>query len=206
MLLLHDPHYDPASPNCLSSDRILSAARSIVDLMYKLTSTSYDLLLLDHSCSFCWFVAAVALIRFLKTRILAGDEAEASRVTQEIQVIRFMMSSLGARTIVGLRQNLMLDSMFESEIQPLIDKVIPPATVQEAPSTGTPFGHATPFTDSSLHSPKGRRHVVLGACLASDFVHGDTGGEFRQRHRSRNTVNVEDTQIRDYLRHAAHPS
>jgi len=130
-LLLHDPHAVPDSPNCLSSTRMLSAARSILDLVYKLTATSYDLLLLDHACSFCWFVAASALIRFLKGKIIAGDEVETSRLTAELQVIRFMMSNLGTRTITGLRQNMILDEIYNSEVQPLIDAALHTHSAEE---------------------------------------------------------------------------
>ncbi|KAG8894237.1 hypothetical protein FRB99_001396 [Tulasnella sp. 403] len=143
MLLLHDPHARPESPNCLSAERMLTSARAILDLIYKLTATSFDLLLLDHSCSFCWFVCATALIRFLKAKMIAGDEVETTRLTNEIQVVRFMLSNLGSRTIVGrkssasdnsvaivtdvvnkVRQNIILDEMYQAEVQPLIDKVV----------------------------------------------------------------------------------
>lgn len=88
MILLHDPHADIGSPNCLSSSRILAATRSILELIYKLCGTTYDLIYLDHSCSFCWFVAGASLIRFLKAKMRIGDEAEVNRITQELGVVR----------------------------------------------------------------------------------------------------------------------
>ncbi|KAG9009730.1 hypothetical protein FRB90_008175 [Tulasnella sp. 427] len=140
MLLLHDPHANIDSPNCPSASRMLISARAILDLIYKLTATSFDLMLLDHSCSFCWFVGATALIRFLKAKILAGDEAETLKLTSEIQVIRFMLQNLGARTIVGLRQNMILEEMYAAEIQPLIDRVVSPPTMDDLSSAAGFFG------------------------------------------------------------------
>ncbi|KAG9039774.1 hypothetical protein FRB95_007201 [Tulasnella sp. JGI-2019a] len=119
-ILLHDPHADVNSPNCMSAERILTAARAILDSLYNLTATSYDLLLLDHACSFCWFVCATALMRFLKAKILAGDEAETSKLSSEIQVVRFMLGNLGSRTICGLRQIMILEDNYADQIMPLL--------------------------------------------------------------------------------------
>ncbi|KAG8851250.1 hypothetical protein FRB96_009453 [Tulasnella sp. 330] len=97
MILLHDPHAIIESPNCISAERILTAARAILDDMHKLTATSVGLVLLDHACSFGWFVCAAALMRFLRVKILAGDEAETSKLGAEIQLARFMLGNLGER-------------------------------------------------------------------------------------------------------------
>lgn len=85
MILLHDPHADIGA---LLSERILSATRSILELVYKLCGTAYDLIYLDHACSFCWFVAGATLIRLLKVRMRAEDTVEAERITQEIGTVR----------------------------------------------------------------------------------------------------------------------
>ncbi|KAG9013639.1 hypothetical protein FRB94_001744 [Tulasnella sp. JGI-2019a] len=87
-ILLHDPHANIESPGCMSAERMLTAARAILDGVYKLAATSFDLLLLDHACSFGWFVCASTLMRFLKVKILAGDETEISKLGAEIQVVR----------------------------------------------------------------------------------------------------------------------
>jgi len=121
VILLHDPHADVDSPNCLSAERILTASRFILEQLYKLAATSFDLALLDHACSFSWFVCATTLLRFLKSKILAGDEAEIAKLSSEIQFIRFMLSNMGARTVVGLRQIAILEEMYKSDIEPLIN-------------------------------------------------------------------------------------
>jgi len=51
MIVLHDPHAEISSTSCLSSERLLAASRAVLDLIYKICATSFDLLLLDHACS-----------------------------------------------------------------------------------------------------------------------------------------------------------
>lgn len=93
MILLHDPHAKLSSPGCISSSRILTSIRAILDLIYNLCATTYDLLQLEHSCSFCWFIAGAALTRFLKAKIDAGDEAEVLRMTGELQALKWVSTS-----------------------------------------------------------------------------------------------------------------
>lgn len=47
IILLHEPHAILDSPTCISATKILNAARFILDLLYKLASTSFDVSLLD---------------------------------------------------------------------------------------------------------------------------------------------------------------
>ncbi|KAG8851249.1 hypothetical protein FRB96_009452 [Tulasnella sp. 330] len=136
MIILHDPHATIESPNCMSAERILTAARAILDDVYKLTATSFDLLLLDHACSFGWFVCATALMRFLRVKILAGDEAAATKLGAEIQVARFMLGNLGERTICGLRQIMILERLYAQDIEPLMPQgpnAMPPIVTPHAP-------------------------------------------------------------------------
>lgn len=50
LILLNEPHARPGEATCVHADRILRAARAIVDLMYNIASTSYDVSLLGlHS-------------------------------------------------------------------------------------------------------------------------------------------------------------
>ncbi|KAG8864484.1 hypothetical protein FRB96_004987 [Tulasnella sp. 330] len=139
-IVLHDPHADVNSPNCMSADRILAAARAILDSLYKLTATTFDLLLLDHACSFCWFVCATTLMRFLKAKILADDEAGVGKLSSEIQVVRFMLGNLGSRTICGLRQIMILEDLYANDILPLLSEghaspaVISPVVTSRAPA------------------------------------------------------------------------
>lgn len=45
-ILLHEPHARPGEARCIHADKTLRAARAIVDLIYKISSTSYDVSLL----------------------------------------------------------------------------------------------------------------------------------------------------------------
>ncbi|KAG8910589.1 hypothetical protein FRC00_007939 [Tulasnella sp. 408] len=100
MIQLHDPHAKVDSPNDHSAMQMLAATRAILDLIYKLSGTTYDLLYLDHSCSFGWFLAGVAIIRFLKAKIHARDEDGVMGLEQELD-----------------RQINVLDEIYNAEIK-----------------------------------------------------------------------------------------
>jgi hypothetical protein len=50
-ILLHDPHADVRQPGCISALKVLTAAREILTLVYAVWSTSYDITLMDLSCT-----------------------------------------------------------------------------------------------------------------------------------------------------------
>jgi hypothetical protein len=100
-ILLHDPHADPSSPFCKSSEKLLFAARQILDLVYILCSTSFDVTLLDPVASFAWFLAARVLVRFLKAKIEARKHAEAVGLRNELEVIRLALKRVGERIPLG---------------------------------------------------------------------------------------------------------
>lgn len=87
-IVLHDPHADTFSPNCPSSQRLLVAARAILDLIYKVCGTTFDLIYLDHASSMCWFMAGVVLIRFLRVKTSEGDAEEVAKLTQELGIVK----------------------------------------------------------------------------------------------------------------------
>ena len=51
--MLHDPHADIRLSGCISTLKIFAAARAILDLIYSVWSTSFDITLLDSFCSVC---------------------------------------------------------------------------------------------------------------------------------------------------------
>ena len=51
--MLHDPHAEVRLSSCVSALKILTAARAILDFIYSIYSTSFDITLLDSFCSVC---------------------------------------------------------------------------------------------------------------------------------------------------------
>lgn len=51
IILLHDPYAHITSPGCVSAFKILEASRNILELIYAVCSTSFDISLLDFFCS-----------------------------------------------------------------------------------------------------------------------------------------------------------
>lgn len=95
--MLHDPHADVRATGlaeCRSAKKIVAAARAIMDLVYKICATTFDLIYLEHGSSFCWFMAGATLIRFLSGLLDAGEKTEASKIKQELAVIRFALWNL----------------------------------------------------------------------------------------------------------------
>ncbi|KAG8941099.1 hypothetical protein FRC04_004719 [Tulasnella sp. 424] len=123
--------------------QMLAATRAILDLIYKLCGTTYDLLYLDHSCSLGWFVAGAAIIRFLKAKIDAKDEDEATILEQELGVVKFMLRNLGDRTNIGHRQVNVLEDIYNAEIKGQRRKAAtaPSATDQRAETDNLMYGN-----------------------------------------------------------------
>ncbi|KAG9038131.1 hypothetical protein FRB95_002571 [Tulasnella sp. JGI-2019a] len=115
-ITLHDPHANVFSAKDPSAQKILAAARAILELIYKVCATTFDLLFLDHGSSKAWFLAGVTLIRFLAARTAQKDEAEVARLTQELGAVRFILGNLGDRTRIGLRQIKLLEKVYEMEM------------------------------------------------------------------------------------------
>ncbi|KAG8886977.1 hypothetical protein FRB98_000701 [Tulasnella sp. 332] len=115
-IALHDPHAKVSLVQDPSAQKILAAARAILDLIYKVCATTYDLLYLDHSSSKAWFVAGVTLIRFLCVRTVQNDEAEVARLTEEVGAVKFILENLGDRTRIGLRQIKLLETVYMMEM------------------------------------------------------------------------------------------
>lgn len=117
MIQLHDPHAQLLIPDDYSAAQLLSSAREILDLIHKISATSFDILYLDPTCSFCWFLAGTTLTRFLRVKIDATDEEEVSVLTQELAIIKSMLAKLGERTDMGVRHMALLDEFYHQLIQ-----------------------------------------------------------------------------------------
>ena len=51
IILLHDPYAHIYSPGCVSAFKILEASRNILELIYAVCSTSFDVSLVDFFCA-----------------------------------------------------------------------------------------------------------------------------------------------------------
>jgi hypothetical protein len=103
-IVLHDPHADVRKSGCISALKILTSARAVLDLIYTVWSTSYDISLLDPFCSvrvtslysvlslplfqFCWFSAGRVLVRFLQAAIEANSQDQISTLRGELDFVQ----------------------------------------------------------------------------------------------------------------------
>ncbi|KAG8959687.1 hypothetical protein FRC00_001346, partial [Tulasnella sp. 408] len=123
--------------------QMLAATRSILDLMYKLCGTAYDLLHMDHSCSFGWFLAGAAIIRFLRAKINAKDEEEVMRLEQELGIVKYIFSDRFNVEQAKHRQINVLEDLYNVEIKGHGRKAptAPSATDQRAETDNLMFGN-----------------------------------------------------------------
>ncbi|KAG8929574.1 hypothetical protein FRC01_004108 [Tulasnella sp. 417] len=150
-ILLHDPHADMASSDCASAKKIQEAIGSIMGSIYKITSTSFDIMLLDHFSSFCWFLAGAALIRILKAKISAGAVVDVIKINSEIEIIRHILLRLSEKTLIGRRQVKLLNEHYDREIG------IQPAAIEEA--TPSPIASAPSESSTSVTSGRSKLRV-----------------------------------------------
>ncbi|KAJ2928849.1 hypothetical protein H1R20_g8248, partial [Candolleomyces eurysporus] len=87
-IILHDPHADIAKSGCISAVKILTAARAILDLIYDVSNTSFDITLLDSFCSFCWFLSGRVLVRFLQAALEHHKADQIATFRAEIDFIQ----------------------------------------------------------------------------------------------------------------------
>ncbi|TFK52054.1 hypothetical protein OE88DRAFT_1807933 [Heliocybe sulcata] len=108
-ILLHEPHAEVGQRSCASACRILEASRAILNLVYALTSTSYDISLLDNFSTFAWFLAGRILARFLEAAILVNGQEQIPALVNEITYIRVAIAKMGERVPLAYRYGRMLN-------------------------------------------------------------------------------------------------
>ncbi|KAJ1311249.1 hypothetical protein OPQ81_009748 [Rhizoctonia solani] len=152
IILMHEEHADINSPNCLSTQKSLLAARAILDLIYLVCSTSYDMTRLPSVCTFCWFMAARVLVRVLKHRHQAGKISEAATMRSEVEVIKLAFQRMSEKAPIASRHSKMLDELLEAELHNLdeviygtctYDKIFDPAYIREGGAFDWPDQGAT---------------------------------------------------------------
>ncbi|KAI0691861.1 hypothetical protein BC835DRAFT_1359567 [Cytidiella melzeri] len=102
-LILHEPYADISDSNCVSRQQILKAVRSILDLMYSLTATSYDVSLLDHLCILSLNICNRVLVRALKAAIDENNAEEIVVLHSEIIYIYGVLAQAGERLPLAYR-------------------------------------------------------------------------------------------------------
>ncbi|KAI0734600.1 hypothetical protein C8Q72DRAFT_806895 [Fomitopsis betulina] len=105
---LHEPHAIVGKDNCMSSCRIVTASRAILDLLYHVCSTSYDLTFLGIFPMICWFMAGRVLVRFLHAAISRNSEEQILTLWAEVDYIRTVFFRLGENIPFAHRYGKML--------------------------------------------------------------------------------------------------
>ncbi|KAG2121014.1 uncharacterized protein F5147DRAFT_664027 [Suillus discolor] len=110
MILLHEPHAN-LERNCASAAKILESARAILELIYAMWSTNYDIGLLDYFCSFCWYLAGQCFGRFLRAAKEAACVQQIDTLRAELDFVRMALSKMAERVPLSYRYQRMLDAV-----------------------------------------------------------------------------------------------
>ncbi|PAV22369.1 hypothetical protein PNOK_0232600 [Pyrrhoderma noxium] len=158
-ILLHDPHVDIKRKGCISAARILEAARAVLDQLYNIWATSFDLTLLDNFCCFAFFMCGRVLTRFLQEARTIGDHTQAITYRSELEYIRIALAKIGLRLPLAYRYAKMLDDIvlqsvgiMDSIVLPNFQKAPTPPKVAEFPS----------FTMENIYGTENSLELLLG--------------------------------------------
>lgn len=149
-ILLHEPHAKPDVMTCPSARKTLTAARAIVELMYMLSSTNYDVTLLDLQPFMCWFMAGRVLVRFLRAAIDGSRADQLVPLQSEISFVRTMLSKAGERVPLAYRYAKMLHdtltNMCGQQFADNIPDTLPPRGYYMAVQASRPMVGNVPHT------------------------------------------------------------
>lgn len=120
-ILLHEPHAKPDVAGCVSSRKTLNASRAILELIYMVAATNYDVSLLDlqafvraptphcsrrrdltRTTQMCWFMAGRVLVRFLRAAIDNARHDQLIPLQREVSYVRCVACSRRLRRITHL--------------------------------------------------------------------------------------------------------
>ncbi|OBZ79584.1 hypothetical protein A0H81_00861 [Grifola frondosa] len=132
-IILHEPHAMVGRATCIHSCKILIAARTILDLLYSVSATSFDLSLLGLFPMICWFMAGRVLVRFLRASIESKSDEHCSTLEVEVHYIRAVIARVGeqiplAHRYSRLLQDFLLQNCGEQYVKPISTTVLPPRT------------------------------------------------------------------------------
>lgn len=128
IILLHEPHANVDRANCTSAAKVLESARAILELIYAVWSTNYDIGLLDYFCPFCWYLAGQCFARFLRAAQDAACIQQINTLRAELDFVRMALSKMAERVPLSYRYLRMLDAC--------IPEICGPTTVHSSPADG----------------------------------------------------------------------
>ncbi|KAL5495275.1 hypothetical protein ACEPAI_738 [Sanghuangporus weigelae] len=124
-ILLHEPHIDLQRRGCISVQRTLEAARAILDQLYAIWSTSFDLTLLENFCCFAFFMAGRVLTHVMRQAKESGDQIQGQAIRTELEYIRIALVKIGMRLPLAYRYAKMLDDIIFQNVGILEDVILP---------------------------------------------------------------------------------
>ncbi|KAB5593533.1 hypothetical protein CTheo_2999 [Ceratobasidium theobromae] len=119
-ILLHDPHRKLEDPNDTSTHECLLASRAILNVTYKLQSSSARFKLLAPTFVFVWSISGKSLLRNYAQSLKNADYANALIYREEVRFLGHSAFRLGESFAIGIRHGLVLQELLDR-----VDKMYP---------------------------------------------------------------------------------
>ncbi|KAI0337616.1 hypothetical protein BDW22DRAFT_1363876 [Trametopsis cervina] len=168
-ILLHDPFVDLKNPMCPSANKVIQAARGILDQMYLISSTTYDVSLLDQICISGWYFAGRVLIRFLNAALRNTFVEHVVVLHGEVSYIYSMLSKAGERMTIAYRyKRILLDVLVNTCGEQFV----------EPPAADSPHTYIAPVESAQVErAPRNLLNALVPAVHAA--AGGNTNGPLR---------------------------
>lgn len=167
-IVLHDPHAEVRQSGCISALKILTAARAILDMIYNIWSTSFDITLLDTFCSFAWFTAGRVLVRFLRAAIDAAGQDQIATLRGEVEFVHGAVLKLGQRIPIAYRFSKMLEGYFTKTCGETFNSVHQASFTR--PDDTNAFGSLVRFEMNEYNNPAGQVNLHETLHTPSSFL------------------------------------
>ncbi|EKM56901.1 uncharacterized protein PHACADRAFT_254278 [Phanerochaete carnosa HHB-10118-sp] len=124
-ILLHEPHVHMSSPRDPSTHKLINAARGILELMYAISATSYDISLLDHLPILSWNCCGRVLIKALRVANETKNYEQAMVLQSEIAYVHSMLAKAGERMPLAYRYKKMVYAFLANHCGPQFVESLP---------------------------------------------------------------------------------
>ncbi|KAF5375247.1 hypothetical protein D9758_000182 [Tetrapyrgos nigripes] len=110
-IVLHEPHADVRRAGCISALKMLTAARAVIDMVYAVWSTSFNISLFEPFMSFCFFLAGRVFARFYQAAVEQNSMEQMSTLSAEFNIVRTACEQMGNRHRIAACFAKMMDDL-----------------------------------------------------------------------------------------------
>ncbi|KAK7463682.1 hypothetical protein VKT23_005622 [Stygiomarasmius scandens] len=122
-ITLHEPHADVRRAGCISALKMLTAARAVIDMVYAVWSTSFNISLFEPFISFCFYSTGRVFARFLQAAVEQNSIDQMSTLNAEFNIVRTACEQMGQRhRIAGCFAKMLDDLLVKAQGSSVIEQ------------------------------------------------------------------------------------